>query len=64
MSEPDSDAGTGAVLTEMEERLGYSIDDLARSFDRGGTWVARRLSLVETREGRAGEGNIASCERF
>ena len=52
------------MLTEMEERLGYSIDDLARSFDRGGTWVARRLSLVETREGRAGEGNIASCERF
>lgn len=48
MSEPDSALEQGWLLSEMEERLGYSIDDLARSFDRSGTWVARRLSLVET----------------
>ena len=48
MSEPDSALEQGWLLAEMEERLGYSIDDLARSFDRSGTWVARRLSLVET----------------
>ena len=32
----------------MEEKLGYSIEELARRFDRSTTWVARRLSLVET----------------
>ena len=48
MSEPDSALEQGWLLSEMEERLGYSIDDLARSFDRSPSWVARRLSLVET----------------
>lgn len=48
MSEPDSALEQGWLLSEMEERLGYSIDDLARRFDRSPSWVARRLSLVET----------------
>ena len=48
MSEPDSALEQGWLLSEMEERLGYSIDDLAKSFDRSSSWVARRLSLVET----------------
>jgi len=48
MSEPDSALEQGWLLSEMEARLGYSIDDLARSFDRSPTWVGRRLSLVET----------------
>ena len=48
MSEPDSALEQGWLLSEMEERLGYSIDDLAKRFDRSPTWVGRRLSLVET----------------
>ena len=47
MSEPDSALEQGWLLSEMETRLGYSIEDLAKRFDRGATWVARRLSLVE-----------------
>ena len=47
MSEPDSALEQGWLLTEMEERLGYSIDDLAQRLDRSASWVARRLSLVE-----------------
>ena len=48
MSEPDSALELGWLLAEMESRLGYSIDDLARRFDRSASWVARRLALVET----------------
>ena len=47
-SEPETPLEQGWLLAEMEEKLGYSIDDLARRFDRSATWVARRLSLVET----------------
>ena len=47
-SEPETALEQGWLLAEMEEKLGYSIDDLARRFDRSPTWVARRLSLVET----------------
>ena len=32
MSEPDSALEQGWLLSEMEERLGYSIDDLAKRF--------------------------------
>ncbi len=48
MGEPDSALEQGWLLSEMEERHGYSLDDLAKCFDRSATWVARRLSLVET----------------
>jgi ParB/RepB/Spo0J family partition protein len=47
-SEPETALEQGWLLAEMEEKLGYTIDELARRFDRSPTWVARRLSLVET----------------
>lgn len=37
----------GWLLAEMEHRFGYSLDDLARRFDRSASWVSRRLALVE-----------------
>ncbi len=37
----------GWLLAEMERRFGYSIDELARRFDRSTSWVSRRLALVE-----------------
>jgi AraC-like DNA-binding protein len=37
----------GWLLVEMERRFGYSVDDLARRFDRSASWVSRRLTLVE-----------------
>lgn len=47
-SEPETALEQGWLLAEMEAKLGYTIDGLARRFDRSPTWVARRLSLVET----------------
>jgi ParB family chromosome partitioning protein len=35
------------LLSEMERCLGYSLDELARRFDRSPSWVSRRLALVE-----------------
>ena len=37
----------GWLLSEMEQRLGYSPEELARRFDRSVSWVSRRLALVE-----------------
>jgi ParB family transcriptional regulator, chromosome partitioning protein len=37
----------GWLLAEMEQRFGYSLDELARRFDRSPSWVSRRLALVE-----------------
>jgi len=37
----------GWLLSEMEQRFGYSLEALARRFDRSVSWVARRLALVE-----------------
>ncbi len=37
----------GWLLAEMEQRFGYSLDELARRFDRSVSWVSRRLALVE-----------------
>ncbi len=47
MSEPETALEQGWLLAEMESRLGCSIAELARRFDRSTTWVARRLALVE-----------------
>lgn len=47
MSEPETALEQGWLLAEMESRLGCSIEELARRFDRSTTWVARRLALVE-----------------
>ena len=30
------------LLAEMEQRLGYGLDELARRFDRSVSWVPRR----------------------
>lgn len=46
--EPETALEQGWLLAEMEEKLGYTIEELARRFDRSATWVARRLALVET----------------
>ena len=47
MSEPESALEQGWLLQEMESRLGCSIEELARRFDRSRNWVANRLALVE-----------------
>lgn len=46
-SPPETALEQGWLLAEMESRLGCSIEELARRFDRSTTWVARRLALVE-----------------
>jgi ParB family transcriptional regulator, chromosome partitioning protein len=37
----------GWLLSQMEQRFGYSLEELARRFDRSVSWVSRRLGLVE-----------------
>jgi ParB family chromosome partitioning protein len=46
-SEQETALEQGWLLQELEERFGYSLDDLARRFDRSVSWVSRRLALVE-----------------
>ena len=46
-SESDSALEQGWLLSELEHRFGYSLDELARQFDRSVSWVSRRLALVE-----------------
>jgi ParB family chromosome partitioning protein len=47
MSPRESALEQGWLLSEMEQRFGYSFDELARRFDRSTSWVSRRLALVE-----------------
>ena len=47
LSQPETALEQGWLLSEMEERYGYSLDELARRFDRSVSWVSRRLALVE-----------------
>ena len=47
MSPQESALEQGWLLSEMEQRFGYSFDELARRFDRSVSWVSRRLALVE-----------------
>jgi len=47
MSSPESALEQGWLLSEMEQRFQYSLEELARRFDRSVSWVSRRLSLVE-----------------
>jgi ParB family chromosome partitioning protein len=46
-SERETTLEQGWLLAELEQRYGYSLDDLARRFDRSTSWVSRRLALVE-----------------
>lgn len=47
LSEKENALEQGWLLAELEQRFGYSLEDLARRFDRSASWVSRRLSLVE-----------------
>jgi hypothetical protein len=46
-SQHESALEQGWLLSEMEQRFGYELDELARRFDRSVSWVSRRLALVE-----------------
>ena len=46
-SPQESPLEQGWLLVEMEQRFGYSVEELARRFDRSASWVSRRLALVE-----------------
>jgi len=37
----------GWLLTELHERFGLSLEELAKRFDKSKSWVSRRLSLVK-----------------
>jgi ParB/RepB/Spo0J family partition protein len=54
----------GWLLSELEKHFGYSLDDLARRFDRSVSWVSGRLSLVdllpETIQQQVREGKISA----
>jgi ParB family chromosome partitioning protein len=47
LSAPESALEQGWLLSEMEQRYHYSLEEMARRFDRSVSWVSRRLSLVE-----------------
>jgi ParB family transcriptional regulator, chromosome partitioning protein len=47
LSEHESALEVGWLLAEMEQRFGYSLEELAKRFDRSVSWVSRRLALVE-----------------
>jgi len=48
MSQQESTLEQGWLLAEMQQRFGYSREELARRFDRGLSWVSRRLALAES----------------
>jgi ParB/RepB/Spo0J family partition protein len=47
LSEPETALEVGWLLAELEQRFSYSLDELARRFDRSVSWISRRLALVE-----------------
>src|SRR5438874_9456220 len=47
LSEQETALEQGWLLSELEQRFGYRLEDLARRFDRSVSWVSRRLALVE-----------------
>jgi ParB family chromosome partitioning protein len=63
-SRQESALEQGWLLAEMEQRFRYSLEELARRFDRRVSWVARRLALVEllpaTIQQQVREGKIAA----
>src|SRR6266581_1151843 len=46
-SKRDSALEEGWLLAELKQRFNYSVEELARRFDRSVRWVADRLALVE-----------------
>jgi ParB/RepB/Spo0J family partition protein len=69
-SPPESALEQGWLLTEMEQHFGYSLEDLARRFDRSVNWVSRRLALVELlpeaiqQQVRAGKVSAQAAMKF
>ena len=63
-SPQESALAQGWLLSEMEQRFGYPLDELARRFDRSSSWVSRRLGLVELLpepiQQQVREGNLAA----
>jgi ParB family chromosome partitioning protein len=60
----------GWLLSEMAQHFRYSLEELARRFDRSVSWVSRRLALVEllpesiqqqVREGRIAAQTAMKC---
>jgi hypothetical protein len=47
LAEHETALEVGWLLAEMERRFGYSLEELARQFDRSVSWVSRRLALAE-----------------
>src|SRR5215469_16062393 len=47
LSEHETALEIGWLLAELEQRFGYSLDELAWRFDRSVSCVSRRLALVE-----------------
>src|ERR1017187_5453117 len=47
LSPQESALEQGWLLREMEQRFGYSLEQLGRRLDSSVTWVSRRLGLVE-----------------
>src|SRR5215475_8971738 len=47
LSEAETALEQGWLLQELEQRFGFSLEDLARRLDRSVSWVSRRLALVE-----------------
>jgi ParB family transcriptional regulator, chromosome partitioning protein len=39
------------LLAELQERFGYSLDELARRFEHSKSWVSGRLALIQTLSG-------------
>jgi ParB/RepB/Spo0J family partition protein len=64
MSPQESALEQGWLLSEMEQRFSYPLDELARRFDRSISWVSRRLALVELLpeavQRHVRQGNIAA----
>jgi ParB family chromosome partitioning protein len=64
MSPQESALEQGWLLSEVEQRFRYSLDELARRFDRSVSWVSRRLALVELLpeavQRQVREGNITA----
>lgn len=46
-SQRDSALEEGWLLSDLQQRFGYGLEELARQFDRSVSWVSRRLALVE-----------------
>ena len=47
LSQQETELEQGWLLREMQQRYKYSLEELARRFDRSTSWISRRLALAE-----------------